>query len=326
MEHLQNLAGIAYTVIGPIVVLVGLGYLVGRRVAAAADVLTKVFLYVLLPAFLFKRVLESDLGDRFAGYGIMVYGVVVTFSAAMLVLLYVVAYAVSRARRHDRPLRGAFLNSAILYNSANFAIPVMSLAFAASPEVQADAVAVQSIVAVCQGLAAYILGAFIAAAGSGPVGRAVRRVFGMPYLYALLLAFVFKAVGADAAALKRVTIVWEPLTVLSAGYVPFALMALGAQLSSVRVVRLPVDIGLVTAIRLLIGPLLGLGLVWLMGVTGTLAQILVIGVGGPTAVASAVVAFEFKNRPDFASSAVLVSTLAAGLTVPIVIFLVRNFL
>lgn len=325
MEHLQNLAGIAYTVIGPIVVLVGLGYLVGRRVAAAADVLTKVFLYVLLPAFLFKRVLESDLGDRFAGYGIMVYGVVVTFSAAMLVLLYVVAYAVSLCGGTTGRF-GAPSSIARSSTTANFAIPVMSLAFAASPEVQADAVAVQSIVAVCQGLAAYILGAFIAAAGSGPVGRAVRRVFGMPYLYALLLAFVFKAVGADAAALKRVTIVWEPLTVLSAGYVPFALMALGAQLSSVRVVRLPVDIGLVTAIRLLIGPLLGLGLVWLMGVTGTLAQILVIGVGGPTAVASAVVAFEFKNRPDFASSAVLVSTLAAGLTVPIVIFLVRNFL
>jgi len=319
MDHLKDLAAIAYTVLGPIVVLVGTGYFVGRRLSAAADVLTKMFLYVLLPAFLFQRVVASDLGGRS-------YGIIVAFSAIMVALLYAVARTASGVRGHDRALRGAFINSAILYNSANFAIPVVSLAFGANAQVQADAVAVQSIVAICQGLAAYILGAFIAAAGSGPVGRAVGRVFGLPYLYALALALALKACGVNEAALARVTIVWGPLSALGAAYVPFALMALGAQLSTVRVVRLPLDIALVVAIRLLAGPLLGLGVVRLMGVTGTLGQILVIGVAGPTAVASAVVAFEFKNRPDFASSAVLVSTLAAGLTVPVVIFLVQNFL
>jgi predicted permease len=61
-------------------------------------------------------------------------------------------------------------------------------------------------------------------------------------------------------------------------------------------------------------------------IEGQLAWVLVIGASGPTAIASAVVAIEFKNRPDFAASAVFLSTLGAGLTVPLVIFLVRAFL
>ena len=119
---------------------------------------------------------------------------------------------------------------------------------------------------------------------------------------------------------------WKPLQAVAPAYVPVALMSLGAQIAMTSVVRMPADLSIIAAVRLLVGPLAGLGLVWAMGLGGTLAQVLVIGVAGPTAIAAAVVALEFKNRPDFASSAVLVSTLAAGLTVPITIFLVQNFL
>jgi hypothetical protein len=319
LNHLHHLAAVAYNVIGPIVVLVGAGYLFGRKVRVAADVLTKVFLHVFLPAFLFLRVISSNL----EGWA---YGYIVAFSVAMLVLLYLLARGVSMIRRHDRPLRGAFLNSAMFYNSANFALPVMTLAFAVDKATQDYAIAVQSVVAICQGLAAYTVGAFIAAAGSGPIGHAAGKVLRMPYMYAIALALVCKAFGVNEHTLEGVKILWEPLGLLSAAYVPVALMSLGAQIAIVSVVRMPVDLSLISCVRLLGGPLLGLGLACLMGLTGTLAQVLVIGVAGPTAVASAVVAFEFKNRPDFASSTVLVSTLAAGLTVPITIFLVQNFL
>ena len=319
MNHLHNLAVVGYTIIGPIVVLVGLGYIFGRRIPGAAVVLTKVFLYILLPAFLFLRVLAANVETS-------AYGYIVLFSVAMLVLMYAVSRGLSLLRRHDRPLRGAFINSAMFYNSANFAIPVMTLAFGADEKVQSYAIAIQSVVAICQGIGAYTIGGLIAAAGSGRAGHAIMKVLKMPYLYAIALAFLFKGFGGTEEALKQVTILWEPLRIVSPAYVPVALMSLGAQIATTSVVRMPADLSIIAAVRLLVGPVCGLGLVHLLGLSGTLAQVLVIGVAGPTAIAAAVVAFEFKNRPDFASSAVLVSTLAAGLTVPLTIFLVRNLL
>jgi hypothetical protein len=319
VEYFEHLGRISYTVIGPIVVLAGAGYIIGRRVPAAAEVFAKTLLYLLIPVYVFRNIMVSHLAGA-------EYGRIVLFSALALVVLYAAGQGVSRLRRHDPPLRGAFANTAILYNSANFGIPVMALAFSFDAEQETYAVAVQVVVATCQGLAAYTAGAFIAAAGSGPVGHAVRKVFGLPFIYALVVALALKGFGIGAEAVERVSILWKPLTIISEGYVAMALMTLGAQMANVKLVRAPLDLVLSMAIRLVGGPLMGLALVKLIGLEGLLAQILIIGVAGPSAVASAVLAIEFRNRPDFAASAVLVSTLGAAITVPVVIFLVQVFL
>jgi malate permease and related proteins len=316
MEYLSQLGYIAYTVIGPLVVLVGAGYILGWRVPAAPEILVKLILYLLIPVFTFQNLMSSSLDGA-------AYGTIIIFSAILFAVLFALARMVSAIRRHDRPMRGVFATTVILYNSANFAIPVMALAF---PKNEAYAASAQVVVAACQGLAAYTIGAFIAAAGSGPIGHAALKVFRIPFLYALVLAIVLKQFGIDATSLSQVNILWKPICIIAPAFIPMALMTLGAQMARVHVVRVPVDLALSVFLRLLVGPLLGLALVKLMGLEGPLAQILVIGVAGPTAVASAVVAIEFRNRADFAASAVFLSTLAAGVTVPIVIFLAQAFL
>jgi hypothetical protein len=319
MDTLEQIADIAYTVIGPVVVLAGAGYLIGRRIAAAADVLAKTLLYLLIPAFVFHNILTSQLAGA-------EYGRIIAFSAAALGVLYLLAQAVSRLRGHDRPLRGAFTNSVILYNSANFGIPVMALTFSFTPEQQTYAVAVQIIVAACQGTAAYTVGALIAAAGSGGVGRAMKQVLRLPFIYALAAALAMKAAGLGTDALRTVPLVWKPLSIISDAYVAMALLTLGAQMGRVRLVGVPADLALSAGLRLLAAPLVGLGLVAALGLEGRLAQILVIGISGPSAVASAVVAIEFRNRADVAARAVMLSTLGAAVTVPVVIFAVQRLL
>jgi hypothetical protein len=319
MEPLKHLGEIAYNVIGPIVVLVGAGFLIGRKVPAAAEVLAKILLYLLIPVFVFDNILTSTLEAAD-------YGTIVWFSALALVLFYGAARGVSAIRRHDPPLTGAFANTSVLYNSANFSMPVMALAFGFDPTKETYAVAVQAVVAACQGFAAYTVGAFIAAAGAGPVRHAMIKVFRLPFIYALLAAVVLKQFGIDGKALERVAILSKPVTIICGAYVPMALMTLGAQMARVKVIGAPLDLALSAAVRLALGPVLGLALVKLMHLEGLLAQVLIIGVAAPSAVASVVVAIEFRNRPDFASSAVFLSTLLAGITVPLVIFLVQSFL
>ncbi len=319
MGYLEHLVRIAYTVIGPIAVLAGAGYLIGRRVPAAGEVLAKMLIYLFIPLYVFQKILEASLAGA-------AYGRIVLFSALVAAVLYAAARGVSRLRRHDGPLRGAFANTAILYNSANFGIPVMALAFRFGAAEESYAVGVQIVVAACQGFVAYTFGAFLAAAGSGGVRHAAGKVWRLPFVYALAAALILKWTGVGADRLRGVSILWEPLTFISEAYVAMALMTLGAQLANVRLVRAPADLVLSMVLRLAAGPLVGLALVKAMGLEGLLAQVLVIGAAGPSAVSSVVVAIEFKNRPGFAASAVLVSTLAAGLTVPIVIFLSQAFL
>jgi len=327
VNYSEQLVTIFYRVIGPIVVLTGAGYLIGRRTAATAEVLAKILLYLLIPVFVFLNVLNSSLEGAACGK-------IILFSSLVFVILLGAAWVVSRLRGHDPPLRGAFANTAILYNSANFAIPVMALAFSLNPADKTYAVAVQVVVAACQGLAAYTIGAYIAAAGSGPIGRATRKIIGLPFVYALVAALAMKWFGVDGRMVETAHPFWkamagvfsEAANYITQAYVPMALMTLGAQMACVRLVRAPLDLALSMGLRLIAGPLLALALVRIMGVEGLLAQVLIIGAAGPSAVASAVVAIEFKNRPDFAASAVLLSTLGAGVTVPIVIFLVQQFI
>jgi hypothetical protein len=133
--------------------------------------------------------------------------------------------------------------------------------------------------------------------------------------------------GVDGKALSGLTVLWKPVALICGAYVPVALMTLGAQMACVRLLRAPADLVLSLLLRLVLGPLAGFALVEAMGLEGLLAQVLIIGVAGPSAVAGVVLAIEFKSRrPDFASSAVLLSTLGAGLTVPTVIFLVLTYL
>jgi hypothetical protein len=321
MEALSTLAQIAYTVIGPIVVLVGAGYLLGRRVPAAAEVLAKILLYILIPVFVFQNILLSSLGGRECG-------LIVIFSALALAILLAASWGVSRLRGHEPALRGSFVNTTILYNSANFAVPVMALAFSSfDAATEAHAVAIQVVVAACQGFAAYTLGALIAAGGSGPIRHTMVKVFRLPLIYALAGAMLFLQLGVDAKTLEKATVLWKPIALICGAYVPVALMTLGAQMACVRLLRAPADLALSLVLRVVAGPLIGFALVKAMGLEGLLAQVLIIGVSGPSAVASVVLAIEFKSRrPDFASSAVFLSTLVAGLTVPTVIFLVLTYL
>ncbi len=109
MDYLQHLAQIAYAVMGPIVLLVGAGYLVGRRVPAAAEVLAKVLLYFLIPVFVFQNILSSSLGAAECG-------TIVLFSTLVLAVLYGVARHLERrapprpaaargVRQHHHPLQ-----------------------------------------------------------------------------------------------------------------------------------------------------------------------------------------------------------------------------
>jgi len=104
------------------------------------------------------------------------------------------------------------------------------------------------------------------------------------------------------------------------------LVTLGAQIARSR--RDPRRSAVTTAVllRLVGGPLIGLGLVMLLRLHGLPAQVLLVASAAPTAVNTAILSIEYGNEPDFAVNTVFITTLLSGLTVAATIYLARLYL
>jgi len=180
---------------------------------------------------------------------------------------------------------------------------------------------VQLIVMVTQGLLHYTLGVFLVARGQETIREAVGHTFRYPLIYAVALVFVFKGFQIP---------VWEPvwftMEKISAAFVPLALFTLGAQLGRIRLGRGIRKVLFSSALRLLVSPLVAIGLIKIFGFSGMTAQILFVGSAFPTAVNSALFAEEFKNEPEFASQAVFFSTLVSFFTVSFFIWIARTWI
>ena len=136
-----------------------------------------------------------------------------------------------------------------------------------------------------------------------------------PIIPAFLLAIVLRAFHVELP-----TFLSLPITRLASALVPMGLVTLGVQIGTVaRIERLPV-LSLSAAIRLLVSPLVALGLIRAFGLSGLTAQVLLIGASVPTAVNTALLSIEFETESNFASQAVVFSTLVSIATVSGVVF------
>jgi hypothetical protein len=73
--------------------------------------------------------------------------------------------------------------------------------------------------------------------------------------------------------------------------------------------------------RLVISPAIALGLILLMGLTGTTAQALFIASSFPASRNSAQLALEYNNYPETAGQIVLLTTILSSVTVTFVVYL-----
>lgn len=110
----------------PTFFLVGLGALLHRIFHFDMNTLSKLNMYVLLPAVGFTNVYESKIdGDvlvRVLGFLLLQNGALIVVSTVMAKLL-----------KLDRSLSATFQNTIVLNNSGNFGIPVSQLVFHQQP-------------------------------------------------------------------------------------------------------------------------------------------------------------------------------------------------
>ncbi|MEC2344917.1 AEC family transporter [Paenibacillus barengoltzii] len=298
---------IVLDVVLPIFILIGLGALMQRAFRLDLYTLAKINFYFVTPAVVFVSMYESEMSAELLGS-------VTAFYVLYVLLLYGVSRLVSWRLKFRPGMRAAFTNSLILDNSGNYGLPINQLAFKGDPL----ATSVQALVMTFQSLVTFTYGVMSVqrAKSGGTLKAALIGFLKMPVPYALVLGMALHLLQWPIPYF-----VSKPLGYIADSMVAIALLTLGAQIVKYPLRLDRIDVYVSVALRLLIGPVIGFILVWVLGLKGIPAQALLIASGMPTGVNSTILAEEYDNEPDFASQTVLISTLLNIITMTALISL-----
>jgi predicted permease len=208
----------------------------------------------------------------------------------------------------------------MFYNCGNYGLPLVTLAFGR------EGAAVQVYMLATMNVATFTVGLFLAQQrGESPGSHwvALMKVLRQPTLYAVAAGALCRVFSIP---IKEVAWIWQPLELLAAGLIGFALVTLGVQMSQTKPAPFRAALWSAISIRLVLGPLLAVALAWLFGFSSTVTASLILATGAPTAVNTALLAHEFGGDVSFATSAVYYSTLFSLVTTTANLALLRYWL
>ncbi len=300
----------------PIFLLIGLGFVLEKSFTLQMNTLTKLNFYIFVPSFMFVNLYETPISLD-AVKALLV-------SLLMLGFLFALATVLGRIRGYEKSRLYTFQNAIMFYNSGNIGIPLITLVYSTGAHLVngaapllALALSFQVMVHVVQSIGINTLGFINAGRAHTNIKSALLRVFKMPTVYMVPLAFLCKKLPLDVTALP----IWPVLNYARNALVPIALLSLGVQLAKSRFRFDNREVYVAVFTRLFLGPALALAFIYLLGLDGLVAQVLLISASVPTAVNTALIAVEENNHPTFATQIVVLSTLLSALTMTGTIYL-----
>jgi predicted permease len=296
---------ILFNVVLPVFLVVGVSALAQLRLRLNVSTLSRAVFYLFVPALVFDTLARSDVSGAELG---KILAVVLMVTLA----LWGLGIVIGRLLRLEGPTEAAFLVAIVLMNAGNYGLSVNLFAFGDAGLARA------SIYFTASGLLSSSLGVYLSARGNATARQALRRVAGVPLIYAAALGLV--------ANVAQVTVP-EPLSkaihLLGQASVPVMLTVLGVRLaetfrSGQRFVHVPA-LGAVAILRLAVAPALAALFAGLVGLEGLARHVTVLESAMPTAVITTILATEFDSDPPFAALSVLVTTLASLVTLTLLL-------
>nr|WP_318539469.1 AEC family transporter [Terribacillus saccharophilus] len=291
-------------VIAPLLVLLAVGVVLQRKFSLQLGTLSKLLTYCFLPVNGFINMYQSSMP-------LSVFGQIILFLLLFTAFSISFTEITSRLFKLDRGVAATYKNSVVLMNSGNYGIPVSQLVFQSNPL----GVSIQLIVMVYQNLLTFTYGLYNMVSVKSQGNAILKELIRLPMIYAIILGVLCASFHVDIP-----TVLWNPITSIADAFLAVALITLGAQVAQIQLKRPHVVLYLSTIARLLIGPVT-LGIIFLLGLDGTVAQSLFIASSFPTSRNSSIFALEYNNNPDLAAQTVLVTTILSSITVTIVVYM-----
>lgn len=318
----MQLLQIMLDVIAPIMLIMGAGYLIGKRFDPDPRSLSVFLIYLFTPSLVFSGIYTTELptGDL-----IGVAGVVVGVALVMMAI----GFGVARLLRYSARAESALILSLVLVNAANYGIPLNTFAFGEA----GGQVAI--FYYVISALVGNVLGVYFASRGSVSARAAAANVFKVPIAYAAVIGLVLNLADVELPTLIQRSI----LDIAAPASIPVMLALLGLQLSRVSL-RLPDGAAaaeqakpadeatlagdlkavlLGAGLRLLAAPLVALVLATALGLSGVTYNVAIVESSMPTAVLASALATQFGGDARYVSAVTLIGTLASILTLSVLV-------
>ena len=288
--------------------MVGVGWLLrafGVLSAADARPIHALIVYVGLPALIFQAIHPASLDVEFAVVALVAWAVFAVTAA--------VAWALARLMHMPRPVAGGFILAASLGNTGYIGYPV-------SRALLGDEGLVRAIFYDAFGTvgALLVVGLLIAqryGEHSGPRVNPLKEVLRFPAMIALAAAFVLRPLPIPE-------VVSSGLDALASLVVPLIMLSVGLTLEVRRLADRPAALGSLGAVRLLLAPLVALAVGGLVLDDPAAVRLVVLEAGMPTMMLTIVIGARFGLDTEFLASAVVLTTVASVVTIPLMQLLV----
>lgn len=290
-------------VITPILLIVALGAVYGRVFNPDSRILSNLVIYLFSPFLVLEGMLNVTLSGE----------VWLLILAVMLltVIMALVGVVGTRGLKLEPRLSSAVVLCLVAINAGNYGIAFNEFAYG----VESRPYAVMYYVMTA--IVANTFGVFFASRGTVSTREAIVNIFRIPIMYALILGLILNVTATPLPLPLGRTV-----TLLADATIPAMLIVLGFQLSRASVQG---KIGWILAAssgRLVIAPLIALGLVALLGLSGMAAKVTITSSAMPTAVIAGVLAGQFGGDSEFVTGTVVTSTLLSVVTLGVLVALI----
>ncbi len=299
-----QIAKIFIDIVTPVFALVLIGYLAGPRLSLEAKTLSRTAYFILIPCFVFDML--SQVQIKLAVAAQMIFYATITH-----LLVAITAYLIARLIRCSKEMTAAFVIIATFGNVGNLGLSLIDFRLGPASQVSATIYFVTIV------LVAFVICVGTASLTKGTGISAVLSVFKTPALIAMVPALFFY--GTDFTPplfVSRIT------GLLGKAMIPVMLLTLGVQLSEINKFKFSFDVILASGIRLILAPLIALGLTLFFSLSGMEIRSGILQAGMPVAVLGSIIAIEYDVAPEFVTTTVLFSTLMSLFTLTILLYLV----
>ncbi|GJQ34050.1 MAG: AEC family transporter [Anaerolineales bacterium] len=291
----------------PILLIAAAGFILGKTLTVDSRTIGRIVFYIFSPLLVFNLMITSqlNLSQAFNTVG---------YTTAVIAVMGTMAFILGKLFKLQRAHLLAVILTVAFGNTGNYGLPLVKFAFGD------EALAVASIFYVTTTILFNTVGVVIASLGHLDLKSAILGVFRLPILYAVAVALLIKGTGVEIPLPIARTI-----EIAANGAIPAMIILLGLELTRIEWSHSLRAVGLGVATKLLLGPLVGLVLAAWFGLQGHPRQGNVIESAMPAAVATTVVATEYKLEPSLVTAIVFLGTVLSPLTLtPLIVYLAGN--
>ena len=299
---MSGFISIFLNVLGPVFLLLALGYYAAPKLGLEARTLSRVAYYIISPAFVLTILgsakLEAQLTARMIGFITLTY--LISTAIAMLI---------ARLLKRPRSMIAAYAMIAVFGNVGNFGLPISQFAQGKEALIPGTVYFLANMVlgfVVCVAIAQLMK-------GGDPV-QAALKVVKTPSLLALPPALIINYFD-----IVLPPIIARPAELLTPALIPIMLITLGAQLAAAGIPKPNLDMVLSGGIRLVSGAALAFALVGLFGLPLLERNVGILQASMPAAVLVSIIALENDVMPEFVTASVLLSNLLSALSLGVVL-------